>query len=195
MRLYGTTTSPYVRRIRILAAELGVATERFDTATDAGQAALRDVTPLAKVPTAVLDDGRVLWDSEAIKDALVARHGWGGLTPPADPELDRQTTLVINGALDAAVNVFYLRRDGVDPDAVPYLRKQQARVDAAMRWVTDRLLDGALPGAPGWNDVILLTTLDWMRFRGTWPVEAHPPLVAVLDRWNAWRGWGETRPA
>ena len=42
MKLFGSTTSPFVRRVRVVAAELGEPVDRIDTAAEAGQAALRE---------------------------------------------------------------------------------------------------------------------------------------------------------
>ena len=50
MTLYGTTTSPYVRRVRVVTLELGLPLTWVDTFTDAGQAALRARSPVWKVP-------------------------------------------------------------------------------------------------------------------------------------------------
>ena len=65
MKLYGTTTSPFVRRVRIVAAELDVAYDLINTAHDDGQAQLRAVSPIWKVPVAELD-GQTLFDSQII---------------------------------------------------------------------------------------------------------------------------------
>lgn len=78
MKLYGTTTSPFVRRVRVVAAELGEPIDRVDTAPEVGQAALREVSPIRKVPVAVVDDGRALFDSRAIVEWLVGKHGYRG---------------------------------------------------------------------------------------------------------------------
>src|SRR6478672_6182552 len=126
MKLYGTTTSPFVRRVRIVAAELGEPVELVDTATEEGTRALQAVTPLWKVPVAELD-GELLFDSRVICDALVAARGWGPLRPSVAADANLRT--VADGALDSAINWFYLvRRDGAETD-LPYLRKQRERVD------------------------------------------------------------------
>ena len=59
MKLYGTTTSPFVRRVRAVAAEIGEPVELVNTASDAGQAQLREVSPIRKVPVAVIDGRRI----------------------------------------------------------------------------------------------------------------------------------------
>ncbi|HEU4734756.1 MAG TPA: glutathione S-transferase N-terminal domain-containing protein, partial [Kofleriaceae bacterium] len=83
MRLFGTTTSPFTRRVRIVAAEIGEPIEWVDTATEAGQAALRELSPIRKVPVAIVD-GRTLFDSRAIVDWLTTTRGYGEIAPPRD---------------------------------------------------------------------------------------------------------------
>jgi glutathione S-transferase len=180
MKLYGTLTSPYVRRVRIVAAELGEPFAFVDTTTDEGQAALRAATPLWKVPTAELE-GTVVFDSHAIVDRLVELRGAGPLraVDPATRWRERNLETAIDGALDAAINAFYLRRDGADPAKLPYLAKQLARVGSAMGFVARELAAGWLPrGALGRTEIALVTTIDWMRFRVAYDVDAHPELVA-----------------
>ena len=117
MKLYGTNTSPYVRRVRVLALELGVDTEMVDTFSEAGQATLRAVSPIFKVPTAEIG-GRVVWDSAAITAQLLETHGHGDVRPAKDAVRESNIRNAIDGALDAAINVFYLERDGVDVKSV-----------------------------------------------------------------------------
>ena len=192
MLLLGTVTSPYVRRVRVVARALGLPVQLLDTRSPEGAAELRRLSPVGKVPVAVLGDERVVWDSAAINRALTRAHGWGSLRPASpDPDellLDDQLMVGIDGALDAAINRFYLRATG-EPllDDHPYVEKQQQRVITAMAWVEQQLDDqGQLAGRPGLGlpEIALGSTLGWMRFRATFPVEAHPPLAAFLDRWE-----------
>ncbi|HTL38522.1 MAG TPA: glutathione S-transferase N-terminal domain-containing protein [Kofleriaceae bacterium] len=55
MKLYGTTTSPFVRRVRVVAAEVGESVDLLNTAPPDGQAKLRAISPIWKVPVAVVD--------------------------------------------------------------------------------------------------------------------------------------------
>lgn len=195
MQLFGSATSPYVRRVRIFAEGLGVDPAFTDVTTDAGQAELRRLTPLWRVPVVRFDDGVVLWDSQAILEAMARRFGWGPFRRPADLELESNLVLAANGALESAVNVFYLRREGVDVEGVPYLRKQRARVDAAMAWLESRLHGPAFfPGPPGLAELVLFTTLDWMVFRDTWPVRDSPALEAFRTTWAGYGSWAASAP-
>ena len=92
MKLYGTTTSPFVRRVRVVAAEVGEPVERIDTAPDAGQAQLREVSPIRKVPVAVID-GRTIYDSRVINEWLTTTRGFHGLAPAHDRWREEKATL------------------------------------------------------------------------------------------------------
>ncbi len=183
MKLYGTVTSPYVRRVRIVAAELGEPVELVDTFTEEGQAALRAASPIWKVPAAELD-GTLVLDSHAVVDALIAARGHGTLRPVrADWRwVESNVHHVVDGALDSLINVFYLAKDGVGPDQAPYLAKQRDRAAAALRWVEGALHGAQLTDEPGLGivEIALITALEWMQFRRTYPVDAHPGLVAFL---------------
>ena len=74
IQLLGSRTSPFVRRVRVVAHELGVAIEFLDSTTEAGQALVRDWSPIRKIPVARFGDEVVL-DSHTIISRLLAEHG------------------------------------------------------------------------------------------------------------------------
>jgi glutathione S-transferase len=198
IRLYGTQTSPYVRRVSVVAHELGLAYQLVDTFTEAGQAELRERSPIWKVPAAELD-GELVYDSHLITELLLARHGHGKLAPlPLDAVAERNTIAVIDGALDALINCFYLAREGVTPDAVPYVAKQQQRAAASLAWLEQRIDDaGWLSPARtlGLPEIALVTTIGWIRFRNTAPLERYPKLVAASERFETRESFARTRPS
>lgn len=189
MKLYGTTTSPFVRRVRVVAAELGVEVERIDTATEAGQAALRAVTPIWKVPVAELD-GRVLFDSRVIIDWLTTTRGWGGLAPPRDRWTASNLLNAIDGALDSAIQVFYLRRDGIDAPA--FAQRQRDRIAAIFDWLEGEQAARRFGAEDGLPEVSLCATLDWMQFRDTYPVGER--FAALRERLARRESMAATRP-
>lgn len=198
MKLYGTVTSPFVRRVRMVADELGVPVESIDTAGPEGQAALRAVSPIAKVPTAVLD-GAVVFDSRAIIDLLLDAHGPGPLrATTAATRVDEWNLLnAVDAALEAAIRLFYLRRDGIDPAGIPYMVKEQDRVRAVMTWIDGHLHGPWCTGEAGFGraELALLTTADWMRFRQAYDVDAHPNIVALAAAHAERPSAVRTRPA
>ena len=194
IRLFGTVTSPYVRRVRIVAHELGLDCELIDTSTDDGQAELRRRSPIWKVPTAELD-GQLVFDSGVICAELVGRHGGRGLSAIGSLE-DRNAVTVVDGALDSLINCFYLGRDGVEAESVGYLQKQRERAASALAWLDGRIVDGWLSAGRqfGLAEVALGTAAAWMRFRGTYPIERHPGVVACLERCEGRESFVQTRP-
>jgi len=110
MKLQYGTTSPYVRKVTVLAHETGLhdRIERVDTlpwdpATDIGAS-----NPVGKVPSLVTEDGTAIYDSGVIVDYLDRQHGGPRLLPDKDPE--RTNILcrmaLADGAMEAIILVF-----------------------------------------------------------------------------------------
>ncbi|MGE0868948.1 MAG: glutathione S-transferase family protein [Kofleriaceae bacterium] len=195
MKLYGTTTSPFVRRVRVVAAELGEPVDRVDTAGDAGLARLREVSPIAKVPVAVID-GRTVFDSRAIMDWLIATRGYGELTPPRDRWREQNLLHAIDAALDSIVQVFLLRRDGVAVDGSVFASRQLDRADAIFAWLATQLAPDRQTFDRGFGlaELALICALDWMDFRASYPTERASPLAAVRAAWSQRASLIATRP-
>jgi glutathione S-transferase len=192
IRLFGTLTSPYVRRVRIVAHELAIPCELVDTSTPTGTRELLASSPIWKVPAANID-GELVFDSHVITELLLVRHDPNErLRPlPVDDLAQRNMITVIDGALDALINVLYLTRDGVDAQ-VPYVRKQKERAASAMEWIEQRLEPvGERLGLP---EIALATALGWMRFRAMYPIEQHAVLVRWFEDIDARPSFAATRP-
>lgn len=106
MKLRYSTTSPFVRKVHVLAIETGqidkielVKTNTGDPNSDHGKD-----NPLNKVPALALDDGSKLYDSRVICEYLDSQSG-GKFFPPVGPArwtaLRRQA--LGDGMADAAV--------------------------------------------------------------------------------------------
>ena len=195
MRLYGTTTSPFVRRVRVVAAEIGQAFERIETAGDEGQAALRAISPIRKVPVAVID-GRTIYDSRAIIEYLTLKRGHGAIEPPRDRWIEHNLLNAVDAALDTVLQLFYLRRDGVAIDGTPFSTRQLERADAIFAWLATRLAPDrrTFSGGFGLPELSLICALDWMDFRGSYPTERAAELTGVREAWAERRSLVETRP-
>lgn len=185
--IYGSTTSPYVRRVRMVAEDLRLSHELIDSVSDAGQSEMRLHNPLWKVPTVRwqrFGTERVVFDSHAIVEALWGAYGNGSFRAfePRDLE-ERNLVNAIDGALDAAVHLFYMKRDGVNLEQVPYLVKQRERIASALSWVSDRLVPGGTLGDRfGYAELAGFTAFEWFRFRSTVDLTPWPALQAFTDR-------------
>jgi len=190
MKLYGTTTSPFVRRVAIVAAEVGEPIELVDTASEAGQAALREVSPVRKVPVAVVG-GRTLFDSRVIVDWLTTTRGWGGIVPARDRWREQNLLNAVDTAIDSVIQLFYLRRDGVAIDDTPFSRRQLERTDAIFHWLGTEL---AAPHPFGLAEISVICALDWMDFRKAYPTERATALAPLRAAWGDRASIAATRP-
>ncbi len=75
MKLYTNPASPFGRKARVIARELGLKLEEINI-SPFQDPAMRKINPLGKIPALVLDDGSVLFDSPVICEYL--NHVGGG---------------------------------------------------------------------------------------------------------------------
>lgn len=114
MKLFYSTTSPFVRKVLVLAHELGLA-EKIEKIPAKAHPVNREVSlvaknPLGKVPALILEDGGVLYDSRVIAEYL-DHVGGGGFFPAAGAARWRTLTeqALADGLLDAALLIRYER--------------------------------------------------------------------------------------
>jgi len=137
-KLYYASTSPYVRKVMVVAQVLGLA-ERIEKLDSAAHPIQRDeriatFNPLAKVPALQTPDGVSLYDSRVICEYLNASVD-GALFPARGPE--RWTSLVRqalgDGLLDAALLARY-EATARPPEKhwSAWVEAQQGKISAAL---------------------------------------------------------------
>lgn len=116
MQLLGSPTSPYVRKVLVLAHEAGII-DRLPVEAASGTPLAPNArtvghNPLGKVPCLVLDDGPALYDSRVICEYLDAEQGEGRFFPQAGPARWRALTLAAlgDGITDAGLLIVYEAR-------------------------------------------------------------------------------------
>lgn len=198
MKLFGSTTSPFVRRVRYVALELKIDYEWIDTFTEEGQAELRKRSPLWKVPFAEFGEIKI-WDSHTIIDYLISNNDLGKKRFPKNPNPWQEENLIhaIDTAIESAINVFYLKKDGVEVEKVPYLIKQSDRVDSILKWVQSELIDNYFFTNKNLSltELALVSGLDWMVFRNAYPVFDFPIWKEFLNHHNKDKNLFSTRPS
>jgi glutathione S-transferase len=113
LKLFYTTTSPYVRKVTAVAHELGLFSQ-IELLPAAAHPVERDKAvvaknPLGKVPTLLTEEGEVLFDSRVIIEFLLARAPGQTLLPASGAArwaILRQQALA-DGLLDAALLIRY----------------------------------------------------------------------------------------
>jgi len=192
VKLLGHDTSAYVRRVRIVLAELQLPFDRDAHGWLDPSPEFLAASPIHRLP--VLDRGpeatvRYLYDSRVIAEALYALpHPPVGGTPPFQGTLwnptldglDRNVVSASDGALDALVNVFCLEADGIRLAQSPYLRRQVQRAADCFDWL-ERLYAGrtTLDGCLSFAEVSILCTVSWVRFRNRMDLAPWPGLRAL----------------
>lgn len=164
MKLYSNTASPFGRKCKIIAHELGVTLEIVRT-LPVQDPEFRRINPLGKIPALLLDDGSVLFDSPVICEYL-NRKG-GGKFFPVDTVWkvaeNRWKSLGLqalgDGICDAAVAYVMLGREPVPPEAtrIRQLAAIQAGLDAAER--------AKLQDPPTIGEISIACAIGYVEFR------------------------------
>jgi len=98
MQLLYSPMSPFARKVRMVAFELGLADRLALTiASPYTDESVRAINPLSKIPVLVLEDGPPIFDSPVICEYLEHLAG-RSLTPPAGP--DRWAALTAQAMAD-----------------------------------------------------------------------------------------------
>ncbi|MFL1468114.1 glutathione S-transferase family protein [Marinobacter sp. DUT-3] len=187
MKLIGSTTSPYVRRIRILLDEEPHDFVNLDIYGE-GRDELRRNNPALKIPMLV-DGDQEIYDSRIIARYLSAKQGRDPLTW----NQQNQLTLV-DAANDSAVTLLLSERSGLDTQAdVMFFNLQRERIMTTLRTLAAMVDDGQFEE---WNypAMCLYCLVDWLDFRDLVSFEGVESLLSFRDRQKE-RPWvAETDP-
>jgi len=104
MKLIGSLTSPYVRKVRIVMAEKKL-DYQFELEDPWGKDTILKSNPLGKVPCLVLEGGEAVFDSRVIVEYVDTRSPVSRLIPESSRERTEVRTweALADGLLDAAV--------------------------------------------------------------------------------------------
>lgn len=183
MRVMGSAYSPFVRKVRVLAIELGlesriefVPVDTYDPANG-----LEAYNPLRKVPALVRDDGPPLYDSAVICDWLCQTYPEPVMVPGGERRWAVLVTQALaDGTIDAggAARLEYLRSPGERSKA--FYDKQIATVWRAIetfdRETSWRAADLDL------GQIAVACALGWLTFR--FPEEDWRSRFPELARWE-----------
>lgn len=174
MKLIGSTTSPYVRRIRILLDEEPYEFINLDIYGE-GRDELRKNNPALKIPV-LEDDGQEIFDSRIIARYLSAKQGRDPLT------WDQQNQLtLIDGANDSAVTLLLSKKSGINVEEdLMFWNLQRERIMMTLRTLAAMVDDGQFEE---WNypSICLYCMVDWMEFRDLVDWTGVESLLAFRD--------------
>lgn len=158
MKLYVTTTSPFVRKVLVSAYELGIEgrIERQERPIHVIRrvAEVVEQNPLGQVPTLIADDGMAIFDSRVICEYLHGLVPGSGLFP-AEPKL-RLQSLVEQALADGLLNAALLGRQELS--VRPQEKSWTGWYDAMMAKIVSAL-DRFEDFAPGFGERIDIGTI------------------------------------
>jgi len=209
LKLFGHDASPYVRRVRVVLAELRIPFERDTHGWQDPAAEFVAASPIQRVPMLDLGPGapvRHLFESRVIAALLYSLpHRAPGGDPPfqdalLDPSLallDQNVVSVTDAAQDSLVNVYLLEGDGVRPEHASYLQRQVLRARGCLDWLegTYRGKRTLAPGRLAYADVAVMSLLGWIRFRKRLDLAPWSELLALEAAHAERPSMASTRPA
>ena len=178
MQLYGSDTSPYARRLRILCHQhnLDIPYEHLDIFSTEGRQKLLSFSPVAKIPFLV-DDNQVIFDSNVVFEYLSEKCQ---LTPLSWDE--RNILSTINAANDSAVELLLSKRSGLDTSAdILFFKLQRERVNTCLEALNNQVEQIQ----HNYLHISLFCLLDWLLFRELDNLHRYPALQVFQQHYQA----------
>lgn len=203
MKLIGSASSPYVRKVRVVMAEKKLDYRFHEENVWSEDTAIGVSNPLGKVPCLVMEGGEAVFDSRVIVEYLDTLSPVGKLIPAQGRERAEVKTweALADGLLDAAVlarleATWAGRKDGERSQA--WIDRQMDKVRASLQ-AMDRGL-GDKPFCSGihlsLSDIAVGSALGWLEFRFPqidWRTD-HPNLARLMDKLMQRQSFIDTQP-
>lgn len=196
--LYDMKDSPHARKVRLVAAELGIALQKISCDPRVGETRTAEFlgrNPNGRVPT-LDDDGFVVWESPAIMKYLAAKHperGLAGTDAKSQAQVD-QWLFWWTGGAEAAMDALnweifikpkVLQQPGKDPGI---MADAHARLDRFLPVLEGR---DYILGPLTVVDFAAATRLDRAPAILGFNITPHKNIAAWLERMRAKPYWAE----
>jgi glutathione S-transferase len=201
MKLLGTLTSPYVRKVRVVLAEKKIDFEWVLDSPNNPDSLARRINPLARVPVLVLDDETPIFDSPVIVEYLDNLAPNNKLLPTTHRERIevKRWEALADGLLDAAVGIRLelLRPEQQRSDS--WIERERSVIDATLSMMATELGDANswCMGTPfTLADIVVGCALGYLDFRIAeldWRGR-HPQLARLHDKLMQRASFSETIP-
>ncbi len=200
MKLIGSPTSPYTRKVRVVLAEKKIECEFvLDNPWDA-RSTVGAFNPLGKVPVLVLDDDSTLFDSRVIVEYLDGMTPNNRLMPASGRERTRikRWEALADGIQDAAVAAFLETKRPENEQSPASISRQRDKIGHALAAVAAEL--GEQPWCSGsafsLADIAVGCTLGYLDLRLAdlpWR-QRHTNLARLHDELMQRPSFAETAP-
>ena len=200
MKLIGSLSSPYVRKVRIVLSEKKI---EFDLVLDSPWEKDNKVSqynPLGKVPVLVLDDESSLYDSRVIAEYLDTVTPNNRLIPASGRERIsvKRWEALGDGLLDASVSALVESRRKAGEKSPAWIKRQRGKIDSALKAMSDDLAEQAWchGGSFSLADIAVGCGLGYLGFRFPdldWRSE-HANLATLYDKLMQRPSFADTVP-
>jgi glutathione S-transferase len=203
MKLIGSLTSPYVRKVRIVMTEKKLDYEFVSEDVWSAATTIAQSNPLGKVPCLVMEGSEALYDSRVIVEYLDALSPVGKLIPSVGRERAGVKTweALADGVLDAAIlarlEATWAGRSAEQRSSA-WIDRQLGKVRAAVQAMADGLGDQAFCSGVHFSlsDISVGVALGYLDFRFPeidWR-GPHPALHKLFDKLMQRQSFAETLP-
>ena len=201
MKLIGSVTSPYVRKVRVVMADKKLDYALVEENVWAADTTIGQTNPLGKVPCLVLEDGSKLYASRVIAEYHETLTPVCKLLPPNGRERAQVKTweALADGVLDAAVLV-RLEQTLRPPEqqSREWIERQWGKVHAGLRAMSEGLGDDAFCMGIHYTlaDVAVGCALGWLAFRFPdidWRGD-YPNLARLFDKLSERQSFKDSVP-
>ncbi|MBC3765169.1 glutathione S-transferase family protein [Neptunicella marina] len=175
LKLYGSTTSPYVRRLRMWLANVEHQFLNLQIFEGEDRELLARHNPAMKIPM-IEDDGVMIYDSRVIFRYLSEKFHRQSLSW----EQENILTL-IDSANDSFVQLMLLKRSDIDTNEDKlYFRLQHERINATLTHLNQFIEQQALK-LWGYPEICLYCLLDWVQFRQLHSLQGLHTLLDFME--------------
>ena len=146
MKLIGSLTSPYVRKVRIVFSEKKLDVDLHLENVWAADTKIAQSNPLGKVPCLILDDGEAIYDSRVIAEYADALSPVSKLIPADHRERATVKTweALADGILDAGILArLELTLRPAEQQSQTWVQRQMGKIDTALRQMSELLGENA----------------------------------------------------
>lgn len=203
MKLIGSATSPYVRKVRIVMAEKKLDFQLILEDVWAANTTITASNPLGKVPCLVMEGGEAVFDSRVIVEYLDTLSPVGKLIPTQGRERAEVKTweALADGLIDAAIlarleATWSGRTAKQRSDA--WIERQMGKIDATLKAMSTGLGDKSFCSGVHFSlsDVAVGCALGYLDLRFTqitWR-EMYPNLARLQDKLMQRASFAESIP-
>ncbi|CAG0971608.1 glutathione S-transferase [Methylophilaceae bacterium] len=200
MKLLYSLTSPYARKVRVVAAEKRIDVEMIKVVLADPDCPVNQYNPLGKIPVLILVDGETLFDSRVIVEYLDNRTPISRLLPQDHNARVwvRRWEALADGVCDAAVAAMQESRRAANLRDEAVIAKQMGKVERGLQALNDELGDSkwCVDEMFSLADIALGCMLGWLdlRYKDLAWRKQYPSLARHYDEMMKRPSFSETVP-